>query len=233
MSHVDPLPSLTVPSRPRISDTQLLKLLNAAAGTDATAPEQLQDTLEALPPTIAAKGADQFGTALHWAVARGNGACLEILLEHLGRDIVNVKNRLGNSALHVACHLGQLGAVNALLNAGADATMQSQLGMTPLHHAVISSEVCIAAALLSHGAAVSQPFDASRPKATHAPAIAARVSASATGVVKQQMARMMLALLDKEEKLHMGWARACRALACGEMRHGRAREIVGSACSRM
>ena len=216
MSHVDPLPSLAVPPRPRSKDSRIQRLLDAAAEGANEFANVLQEVLQSLPPNT--KISDQFGTALHWAVSRGNVEVVDMALDHLGRGIINFQSRLGHSALHVACHLGQLNVVAALLHAGANATLQSRSGMTPLHHAVVSSNVHVAAALLAHGAPVSQPFDASRPKATHAAAIAARVSATATGVAKQRAAREMLALLEKEEKLHTGWTRASRALACEEMR---------------
>ena len=207
MSHVDPLPRIDVPPRPRSTDPLIAAWLGAAATgmlkpmQEALASSDARSSLES--------SSDGFGTALHWAVSRDQLKVTDFLLQ-LGVDVNARTSRGGFTALHIAAHFGHHEVAAMLLGAGATPSARSQSGTTPLHHAVVSSDVRTASQLLAHGASVATPSDASRPKATHPPAVAARVSATATGVPKQKAAREVLVLLEKEEKMLSAWTRAAR-----------------------
>ena len=206
MSHVDPLPRIDVPPRPRSTDPLIAAWLGAAA-TDAQAYAGSSRVLDAR--SSLESSSDGFGTALHWAVSRDQLKVTDFLLQ-LGVDVNARTSRGGFTALHIAAHFGHHEVAAMLLGAGATPSARSQSGTTPLHHAVVSSDVRTASQLLAHGASVATPSDASRPKATHPPAVAARVSATATGVPKQKAAREVLVLLEKEEKMLSAWTRAAR-----------------------
>ena len=74
-------------------------------------------------------------TCLHTAVY---GQCckevLQALIDH-GAD-VNAANKSGVTALWIACHQGDIAAINVLLSAGADPKIVSSNGQTCLHSAV-------------------------------------------------------------------------------------------------
>ncbi|KAL3485526.1 hypothetical protein BJX62DRAFT_217054 [Aspergillus germanicus] len=70
-------------------------------------------------------------TALHLAVAHGNGAMLGLLLTH-GAD-VNARSDGGWTPLHNACERGSESIVRTLLSAGAKINSQLLNGISPLH----------------------------------------------------------------------------------------------------
>lgn len=65
------------------------------------------------------------------------------------------KGESPNEALHMAVRLGDLNAVNKLLNSGADANARDGMGSTPLIDAAWSGNAEIARALLQHGADIN------------------------------------------------------------------------------
>lgn len=84
---------------------------------------------------VEVNGADSFGnTKLHNAVRAGN-ICLVCELLRKGAK-VNVQNRWGNTALHLAAEYGLFRVSKALssilLNAGADPSIKNVQGVTPI-----------------------------------------------------------------------------------------------------
>ncbi|KEG13106.1 LmrCD-specific DARPin [Trypanosoma grayi] len=67
-------------------------------------------------------------------------------------DDIDMKDSGGNTALHWASTLGNLGAVTHLLFAGADIDMKNNNGATPLHCAATDGHAAIIEQLLRHGA---------------------------------------------------------------------------------
>ena len=57
----------------------------------------------------------------------------EMLLRYGAK--VNMANKEGQCALHLAAIQGEEGMVKVLLNAGANAALRDEGGMLPLHHA--------------------------------------------------------------------------------------------------
>ncbi|MEZ0226827.1 MAG: ankyrin repeat domain-containing protein [Alphaproteobacteria bacterium] len=72
---------------------------------------------------------------------------------------VNSLDSIGHSVLHIACELGNLGAVEALLDAGADKNILSSLCMTPLGLALAGGYTPIVKLLLAKGADPDQLVD--------------------------------------------------------------------------
>jgi ankyrin repeat protein len=80
---------------------------------------------------------DEHGfTPLHWAVFRGFGDCVRIMVEK-GAD-VNMPNGRGETSLHIAAGTGYVDIVKQLLTYGAKADYQNHTGMTPLHIAALT-----------------------------------------------------------------------------------------------
>ena len=71
---------------------------------------------------------------------------------HLGDRIDARVDALGNTQLHHAVLWGDIGRVNALLDAGADANLLNRNDETPLHIAVAFCRADMVEALLNHGA---------------------------------------------------------------------------------
>ena len=205
MSHVDPLPSLQEPARVRANTSEVSKWLDAAKG--GLLP-QLKSMLASDGNLI--RASDTFGTALHWAASRDQRVALPFLLQAGVR--IDATNSAGQTALHVAAHCGSLDCTSILLDKGANVAARSRAGMSPLHHATAASHVRIAQRLLEAGATLD-PYDPSRPKITSPTALAARISASASGVERQRESRSMLQLLEQEQKRLGNWLRAVRAMS--------------------
>ena len=98
--------------------------------------------------------ADSVGRApIHHAIIGGKDV-LQVIIEH-GAD-VNATNRNDETALTVACRVGNINAINVLLNTGADPNNADSAGRTPIHHAITggcSKEVI--QVLIDHGADVN------------------------------------------------------------------------------
>jgi ankyrin repeat protein len=93
------------------------------------------------------------GTALHWAVYRGERELAEVLI----RAGANVKaaNRAGATPLWLATITGDPSILGALLEAGADANERFPLGRTPLMTAARTGNVEAIRVLLDRGADVN------------------------------------------------------------------------------
>ena len=213
----DPLPSVAEPSARGLSPW-----LEAARGGLIG---RLRELLEG--DDMLLHSSDTFGfTALHWAAARDHVKTLRWLLEQGVR--VDAPSRAGgHTALHVACHHGYTDSAACLLGGGAAPSLRSMMGMTPLHHACVACNVRLTQLLLDAGASLL-PYDPKRRKATHPPAIAARIAASATGVQRQRESCAVRRLLEAEEKRISEWFRAARALS-----YERLEELLGSGGARI
>ncbi|KAL2865914.1 ankyrin repeat domain-containing protein [Aspergillus lucknowensis] len=96
-------------------------------------------------------------TVLHLAVTKGGVRVADMLLRFRGRNQVNVKNKKGDTPLHLA-----IGAwdseriIKALITAGADVNAPGRSGRTPLHLAAArGQDIDSLKVLLSAGADVS------------------------------------------------------------------------------
>ncbi|XP_065559800.1 BRCA1-associated RING domain protein 1-like isoform X1 [Artemia franciscana] len=86
------------------------------------------------------------------------------------------KNNKGETALHIASILGQLGKVNDLLNQGANPNVKDNAGWTPLHEATVRSHLSVVEALLGAGAHPDTPGGDSLETSLHEAALAGLVS---------------------------------------------------------
>mmetsp|Transcript_6775 Transcript_6775/g.11113 ORF Transcript_6775/g.11113 Transcript_6775/m.11113 type:complete len:602 (-) Transcript_6775:547-2352(-) len=89
------------------------------------------------------------------ASSQGNLPLVISCLENQGGHNVDSTNRLGQTALHLACAAGALDCVKYLLNNGADANKPTNAGTTPLHFSARQGSASCVDALLSHNANVS------------------------------------------------------------------------------
>ena len=219
MSHVDPLPAIALNFRPvscGALETQAHRFLEAARDglVDAMETEfasvcSAQAAQAGLAPLDLLNCRDKFGSALHWAASRGHAHALVWLLR--GGVRVDARNDNGETALHVAAHKGFLDAAVCLLDRGANVCARSRRGYYPLHHAIVSCNVELAHTLLKRGASARAASDSSRAGITRPAALAARVSATASGVERQRESRAMLKLLEEWAKREGAWFRAVRS----------------------
>uniref|UniRef100_A0A8C5CM22 RHD domain-containing protein n=1 Tax=Gadus morhua TaxID=8049 RepID=A0A8C5CM22_GADMO len=98
---------------------------------------------------------DQDGdTGLHLGVIHSQGEVVRSLAQVLsslpGEDILNKRNHLYQTPLHLAVITQQKEAIEALLLAGADATLTDRHGNTPLHLASQQGGGAMVATLLRH-----------------------------------------------------------------------------------
>src|SRR5579871_1076747 len=106
-------------------------------------------------------------TPLHWAVARGNPAVVDILLENgadtnacsLDGSDGRTHTGMEGAPLMVAVNCRNIGLVRELLKHGADANRRSVAGDTPLILAASIGEVAIGALLVDNGAVVNAQVD--------------------------------------------------------------------------
>lgn len=98
--------------------------------------------------------ADQLGrTPIYHAAEAGNAAVLRVLLEHSGRDPVELADRRGYTAMHAAAKGGHVDAMKALYDAcPAAVNAQERHQHTPLMAAAIGGQVDAVNALLFRGA---------------------------------------------------------------------------------
>ena len=99
--------------------------------------------------------ADVYGrTWIHHAILADSKELLKVVIEK-GADL-NATNKKNVTALMIACQRRNIDAVNELMNAGADPTIEDGLGATWIHHAV--GEGCskeFLQAIIDHGADVN------------------------------------------------------------------------------
>jgi serine/threonine-protein phosphatase 6 regulatory ankyrin repeat subunit A len=89
-------------------------------------------------------------TPLMSAVKRGQAGIAKVLLKRMAGQGLEVKDRMGNTALHWAAEENRAEMATLLLSAGASALATTPMGMTPLVLAAIKGHVSIAGALLKH-----------------------------------------------------------------------------------
>uniref|UniRef100_A0A8C9ZU57 Ankyrin repeat domain 52a n=1 Tax=Sander lucioperca TaxID=283035 RepID=A0A8C9ZU57_SANLU len=91
-------------------------------------------------------------TPLHAAAASGHLEIVKYLLR-MGTE----PNGFGNTALHVACYMGQEAVATELVNHGANVNQPNKCGYTPLHLAAVSTNGALCLELLvNNGADVNQ-----------------------------------------------------------------------------
>uniref|UniRef100_A0A8C5GVK7 Ankyrin repeat domain 52 n=1 Tax=Gouania willdenowi TaxID=441366 RepID=A0A8C5GVK7_GOUWI len=92
-------------------------------------------------------------TPLHAAAASGHIDIVKYLL----RMGIDEPNGFGNTALHVACYMGQEAVATELVNHGANVNQPNRCGYTPLHLAAVSTNGALCLELLvNNGADVNQ-----------------------------------------------------------------------------
>lgn len=65
----------------------------------------------------------------------GNDSCTELLVDLLGKGIINLKDRKGRTALHAAAYSDQGESMQILLGHKADVNGQDNTGKTPIMYA--------------------------------------------------------------------------------------------------
>ncbi|XP_078318256.1 inactive serine/threonine-protein kinase TEX14-like isoform X2 [Crassostrea virginica] len=91
---------------------------------------------------------DKLGNDLHNAAKQGNRKRLKKILET--GILVDYPNNVGQTPLFCACYGNQDGAVDILLNYGANPNEKSDTGATPVHVAALSGNLNILSKLLTH-----------------------------------------------------------------------------------
>lgn len=66
---------------------------------------------------------------------------------------IDEPNAFGNTALHVACYMGQEAVANELVNRGANVNQPNQRGFSPLHLAAVSTNGALCLELLVNNGA--------------------------------------------------------------------------------
>uniref|UniRef100_A0A672HYB0 Ankyrin repeat domain 52a n=1 Tax=Salarias fasciatus TaxID=181472 RepID=A0A672HYB0_SALFA len=106
-------------------------------------------------------------TPLHAAAASGHIEIVKYLLR-MGAEVsesqagllfsvMRLPNGFGNTALHVACYMGQEAVATELVNHGANVNQPNKCGYTPLHLAAVSTNGALCLELLvNNGADVNQ-----------------------------------------------------------------------------
>ena len=92
------------------------------------------------------------GTPLHWAARDGNLKIVQTLftLSSISNVGINILNREGDTALHLACKYAQFKIVQFLLKKDPDVFIQNQFGYTPLHCAVLVNHFDIVKKLVQY-----------------------------------------------------------------------------------
>ncbi len=92
---------------------------------------------------------------LDMAAGLGHLGVLKAMIEHGGETAVKSSDYRGHTALHHAGRSGDVGAIDMLVEAGAEVNAASTYGSTPLHFSATWSNVDATRALLRHGAPVN------------------------------------------------------------------------------
>ena len=109
--------------------------------------------------------------SLHEAVRTKKTFEMEVLLSQ-GVD-VDVRDKLGETPLHVAAVMGYKEASTLLIESGADINAQDERGLTPLHAAAWMGHEDIVALLIANGAEINAKGDGG-VAALHTAALAGR-----------------------------------------------------------
>lgn len=72
---------------------------------------------------------------------------------HTHTTQIDEPNAFGNTALHVACYMGQEAVANELVNRGANVNQPNQRGFSPLHLAAVSTNGALCLELLVNNGA--------------------------------------------------------------------------------
>jgi ankyrin len=93
-------------------------------------------------------------TALHYAAYRGFEEMAQLLLEKMTKSKIgiDVKNNLGQTALHIAARHGRDGFMRQLLFLGANVAAKDNVGLTALHFSSTAKLETTAQLLLENGA---------------------------------------------------------------------------------
>jgi ankyrin repeat protein len=91
-----------------------------------------------------------WGPPLEQAMAEGHVGVVRLLLEHMGSQDIDTRDDEGETALFHAAGKGHEDMVAFLLSKGANATIKSDEGVTPLMQASIEGRVGVARLLFEH-----------------------------------------------------------------------------------
>jgi len=91
---------------------------------------------------------------IHYAASMGDLVKLEMILE-IDPQLVNARNKCGNTPLHCAAFYGRINAAEFLLARGADVNAVNKKGKEPIHCATYGRRIKSVVFLLSQGANVN------------------------------------------------------------------------------
>ncbi|XP_008430853.1 inversin isoform X2 [Poecilia reticulata] len=130
----------------------------AAHSQEASATQTVRCILEAAPTESLLNWQDYEGrTPLHFAVADGNEAVVEVLTSYEGCNVTAYDN-LFRTPLHWAALLGHARIVHLLLERNTSGTIPSDsLGATPLHYGAQSNNAETVGVFLSHPSEKDEP----------------------------------------------------------------------------
>ncbi|XP_014851528.1 PREDICTED: inversin isoform X2 [Poecilia mexicana] len=130
----------------------------AAHSQEASATQTVRCILEAAPTESLLNWQDYEGrTPLHFAVADGNEAVVEVLTSYEGCNVTAYDN-LFRTPLHWAALLGHAKIVHLLLERNTSGTIPSDsLGATPLHYGAQSNNAETVGVFLSHPSVKDEP----------------------------------------------------------------------------
>uniref|UniRef100_A0A8C3AD56 Ankyrin repeat domain 52a n=1 Tax=Cyclopterus lumpus TaxID=8103 RepID=A0A8C3AD56_CYCLU len=176
-----PLHVATANRATRCAEALLTQLsnLNMADRTGRTALHHAaQSGFQEIVKLLVSRSADksckdkQGYTPLHAAAASGHLEIVKYLLRMgtevgdftsynemvvLSCHVIDEPNGFGNTALHVACYMGQEAVATELVNHGANVNQPNKCGYTPLHLAAVSTNGALCLELLvNNGADVNQ-----------------------------------------------------------------------------
>ena len=105
------------------------------------------------------------GTPLHWAALNNSKEVCEILLAEKVVDskskkiidYINVQDKIGFTAMHIAATYGYIDVVESLISHKADVRSTAGDGRTPLHVAALGNHAKTAKMLIDNKADVGQP----------------------------------------------------------------------------
>ena len=98
--------------------------------------------------------APQHSEPMYWAVRFGNAPAVRALLES-GVGVNDIVDEAGTTALDIAAAFGQIAAINALIDAGADLNTQSDAGGPPMCIAAETGRTAAVMALIHAGADIN------------------------------------------------------------------------------